>query len=441
MLLICAVQMVHVTRRKLNKTMNNNKQNSCSSLKPNPKAAKCCGSERPKENDSCCEPQSSKENDSCCEPESSKESNSCCEPQDPKDKIPCCGPLITAPLVFHKVGSTNNGITFTSSKLSKKDVWDNIKVRWTSSRMSYAVKPGLYAIGHPDKESEVLVTANYKLTFDHLRSNLASSSFWILVLDTMGINVWCAAGKGTFGTKELISKIEEANLLERVSHRRIILPQLGAPGVAAHQVKNETGFKVVYGPVMSNDILPFIKNGKKASPQMRRKYFPLKERIALIPIELIPVLKVVIFLQIIFTLLSGILGGGPFVDNITNTSLFSGMVLMASLVSGLIITPMLLPYLPGRAFSTKNIIPGLLLMAIIVFFMKDTLTLWSVRLEIAGWVLMSGAIGAFYAMNFTGASTYTSLSGVKKEMGIAIPVQIASGTGGFIMWLLSILAF
>jgi hypothetical protein len=29
------------------------------------------------------------------------------------------------------------------------------------------------------------------------------------------------------------------------------------------------------------------------------------------------------------------------------------------------------------------------------------------------------------AMNFTGSSTYTSLSGVKKEMRIAVPVQIS----------------
>jgi len=30
-------------------------------------------------------------------------------------------------------------------------------------------------------------------------------------------------------------------------------------------------------------------------------------------------------------------------------------------------------------------------------------------------------------MNFTGSSTYTSLSGVKKEMKTALPLQIVSG--------------
>ena len=47
-------------------------------------------------------------------------------------------------------------------------------------------------------------------------------------------------GKGTFGTDELVLRIEQANLGEVVRHRRLILPQLGAPGVAAHEVEERT---------------------------------------------------------------------------------------------------------------------------------------------------------------------------------------------------------
>ena len=66
--------------------------------------------------------------------------------------------------------------------------------------MNYKVDPGLYAIGNPNERSPVLVTANYKMSFDNLREALPGRDAWILVLDTRGINVWCAAGKGTFGT-------------------------------------------------------------------------------------------------------------------------------------------------------------------------------------------------------------------------------------------------
>ena len=76
--------------------------------------------------------------------------------------------------------------------------------------MDYRVEPGLYAVGSPTADSPVLVSANYKMSFDRLRSALPGVDAWILVLDTKGINVWCAAGKGTFGTDELVRRIEAA---------------------------------------------------------------------------------------------------------------------------------------------------------------------------------------------------------------------------------------
>jgi acetyl-CoA decarbonylase/synthase complex subunit gamma len=42
------------------------------------------------------------------------------------------------------------------------------------------------------------------------------------------------------------------------------------------------------------------------------------------------------------------------------------------------------------------------------------------------------------AMNFTGSSTYTSLSGVKKEMGRAVPIQIGMGSMGLALWIVSL---
>jgi len=40
-------------------------------------------------------------------------------------------------------------------------------------------------------------------------------------------------------------------------------------------------------------------------------------------------------------------------------------------------------------------------------------------------------------MNFTGASTFTSLSGVKKEMKYALPLQIVLGIAGLGLFLVS----
>lgn len=91
-------------------------------------------------------------------------------------------------------------IPVVSTTLDSSDIVGRWQARWGIGRMRYLVPPGLYAIGEPDPQSPVLVTANYKMSYDLVRQALAGRNVWLLVLETYGINVWCAAGKGTFGT-------------------------------------------------------------------------------------------------------------------------------------------------------------------------------------------------------------------------------------------------
>jgi len=53
------------------------------------------------------------------------------------------------------------------------------------------------------------------------------------------------------------------------------------------------------------------------------------------------------------------------------------------------------------------------------------------------WLLLIPALASFLGMEFTGASTYTSLSGVKKEMRLAVPLQIAAALCGLLLLLLT----
>jgi CO dehydrogenase/acetyl-CoA synthase gamma subunit (corrinoid Fe-S protein) len=154
------------------------------------------------------------------------------------------------------------------SRWSWRDTLGAFAVRWCVRRTTYTVAPGLYALNTPMPDSPLLVTANYKLSFDHLRRAMDGLSAWIVVLNTQGINVWCAAGKGTFGTDELVAQLQTTQAVQHVSHRTVVVPQLGAPGVAAHDVLRRTGFTVVYGPVYARDLPAFLSAGMKAEPQM-----------------------------------------------------------------------------------------------------------------------------------------------------------------------------
>ncbi len=324
-----------------------------------------------------------------------------------------------------------------SSSLDFGDRLGAFKARWGIGRMSYAVPPGVYALGSPTPASDVLVTANYKLTFDKLRSALEGHDLWILVLDTIGVNVWCAAGKGTFGTEELVRRISETHLGAVVSHRRIIVPQLGAPGVAAHEVRSRTGFRVVWGPIRAADIPAFLRAGRKATPEMRKKDFPLSERIVLIPVELVQALKWMVLLQVIFVLASG-LGGAPGMwTDITGAGALSAAAILAAVVGGAVLTPVLLPVLPGRAFSLKSLPVAAALLWGVLAWLGTFEPSWRSRLELVAWILIVPALTSFLAMNFTGASTYTSLSGVRKEMRIAVPLQIGAASIGLTLWIAS----
>jgi len=291
--------------------------------------------------------------------------------------------------------------------------------------MTYAVRPGVYAVGSPTPESPVFVSANYKMSFDALRQSLSGRDGWIMVLDTRGINVWCAAGKGTFGTEEIVGRIEATRLADLVSHRTLILPQLGAPGVAAHEVKRRSGFRVVYGPVRARDIPAFLDAGMEATAAMRRVTFSMGERLVLIPVELVTGVKYAAGVALVAFLVCGLGPGGYSLSGAAARGTVAASLCALAFFGGAAVVPALLPWLPGRAFSVKGAPVGLAVGVAYAYFLLGSSRAQATWLEAAAWLLILPAVAAFTAINFTGATPYTSLSGVQREMRIALPVQIA----------------
>ncbi|MCL2511567.1 MAG: mercury methylation corrinoid protein HgcA [Bacteroidales bacterium] len=320
-----------------------------------------------------------------------------------------------------------------STKLTNKDLFSTIKVRWSIGRMDYSVMPGLYAVGTPDENSDVYVSCNFKLSFDRLRRALHGIDAWILVLDTKGINVWCAAGKGTFGTKELAFRIKEHQLEKVVTHKKIIVPQLGATGVSAYKIKEEAGFKIIYGPVKANDIPAFVANDYKATPEMRKINFNLWERTKLVPVELFYAKYYLILVPAIFFILSGLNTQGFSVDASWDNGGRAIINLCVAYLSGCVLTPIFLPLIPFKSFSLKGVVIGWLMAILLLYFNLLGTNIF----EIISWFLLIGGISSFMAMNFTGASTFTSLSGVQKEMKISLPIQIFGTALGFIGWIIT----
>jgi hypothetical protein len=304
---------------------------------------------------------------------------------------------------------------------------DHFLARWGIRRGEHRVRPGLYSVGIPSRNSPVLVTSNYTLSFDAVRSSLKGIDAYILVLNTFGINVWCAAGKGTFGTEELVERIETSGLAHYIDHRTIIVPQLGASGVAAHKVKQQSGFKVEYGPVRAVDIPQYLEGN--ITPAMRLVRFNIADRMVLVPVEL----KGVVLPALAVALLAYFTGG-----------IFMSLAVICGVFTGTVLFPLLLPYLPTRDFSTKGFFLGGLFGAGAILiggiWWDAAAALWIKITSTLSHMLIWPALVGFLGLNFTGSTPWASRTGVRREIYRYVRIMAVAFVLGVILNLVSSLA-
>jgi len=338
---------------------------------------------------------------------------------------------VRQPFVTGTVTTPAGAVQSVATTWTQQDHWGMIKSRMSAFRMAYTVEPGLYAVGMPTKDSEVFVTANYKLTFDILRRALAGIDAWILVLETKSINVWCAAGKGTFGTDELVRRIDTAKLDAVVEHKRLILPQLGAVGVSASAVQRRTGFCVLFGPIEARDIPAYLAAGRNKTKEMRIMRFNMLDRLILTPMEINPAMKKYTWLALGLIVLFGLQPSGILFASAWNTGLTFLLLGLLAVLSGAFVTPVLLPYVPFRSFAIKGWIVGMAAVvgAVMVF---DPIPLRNVLLLATAYAFFP-ALSSYLALQFTGSTTFTGMSGVKKELKIGVPLYIATAAASLIL--------
>jgi hypothetical protein len=313
-------------------------------------------------------------------------------------------------------GKTISAIHRATSTLTFANYLDHFLARWGWNRGGHRVDPGLYQLGSPTPESPVFASANYSLSFDALRSALAGTDAWILVLDTKGINVWCAAGKGTFGTDELVRRIQSTGLPDRVSHRKIIVPQLGAPGIAWPEVMRRSRFLVEYGPVRAADLPLYLKT-HTATPDMRRVEFPFRDRIVLAPVEFVHVALPMFAAAVLLWFLAGPV---------------AALAAISAVIAGTVLFPALLPFIPTHDLSTKGfILGGLVAIPFAVSFATAPgFPFWANILAAGTAFMLIPAVIAYSANNTTTSTTYTSRTGEKKEIFRYVPVMaVMAGLG------------
>lgn len=140
-------------------------------------------------------------------------------------------------------------------------------------------EPGVYQLGSPDRSSPLLVTGNFDLTVRRLAAALDGRlDAWVLVVDSGGINVWCAAGGGFLTAEGIIGALHASGLEGALDHHALVLPQLCANGVDGWRIRRATRWGVHWGPVRAVDLPAYLQAGRKKTDAMRWVRFPVRDR-------------------------------------------------------------------------------------------------------------------------------------------------------------------
>jgi acetyl-CoA decarbonylase/synthase complex subunit gamma len=119
---------------------------------------------------------------------------------------------------------------------------------YTDPQKPIQMNPGLYRVGTPDKESPVLMTVNFSLTFFTLQGYLESTRIpcFMLIVDTEGLSVLTAVAAGKLSEMLVRDSIKKFGLENEVSHRKLIIPGYASP--LSGRIEDATGWKVLVGP-------------------------------------------------------------------------------------------------------------------------------------------------------------------------------------------------
>lgn len=143
----------------------------------------------------------------------------------------------------------------------------------------FPCRTGLVRIGNPGRDAPVLLTCNFRLTVERVKRALEGIDAYLLIANSRGVNVWCAATGGLLTNHDVVSVLKTSCIDELVDHRQILLPQLAATGIEGRVVHEKTGWRIVWGPVEASAIRAFLRDGRKATRAMRTVTFPTPQRL------------------------------------------------------------------------------------------------------------------------------------------------------------------
>jgi len=221
----------------------------------------------------------------------------------------------------------------------------------TSRYLPVRHETGLFTFGNADANAPLLVSGDYFHTVRRLFATLSGRNCRLLVVDSAGINVWCAAGVGDFNENKIADALHTYEVEKTIAHRTLVLPQLAAAGVDVERLRELTGFTCRWGPASLDDLPLYLDSGCRVSEAMRQVRFSFVNKL---------LMATSLFMTWLFFLV------GPYLlfEWITATSYVSYALAFSVLLAvGTFMTPFL-DWFPGKWPSTQVIYASLPVFAV-----------------------------------------------------------------------------
>lgn len=130
---------------------------------------------------------------------------------------------------------------------------------YTDPQKPVTVEPKLYSFGPVGKDSPVLVTTNFSLTFYTVSPEIEASKMpaYLLVTDSEGMSVLTAWAAEKFTPEIIYETMKKENVEGSVSHKKIIIP--GYVSVLSGKLEDVSGWEVLVGPKEASAIPKYLK--------------------------------------------------------------------------------------------------------------------------------------------------------------------------------------
>ncbi len=281
-------------------------------------------------------------------------------------------------------------------------------VQWIHAfKRTYAIEPGLYHLSDDvDVHTPVLVTGNYHLSVFLLLRHLQGRNVRLLVVDTDGINVWCAAGKLQFSNDAILQQLERYDRAELTDRKwlRLVLPKFGLAGIDIRGLRKEK-IRPIIGPLYAREVPAWLAAPKLVDQNESRVHFGLQMRL----FSWLPG-----FVQFTGYSLGVALAFFLLVELPFGVHTPVGIVAVAAVMSTLY--PVLFPWLWGQRFAVKGITLSAWLLLAVSWALSPAVAASAIPVVVA--------TGIFTALAYTGNSAVSNYSRVRREIAAYLPACV-----------------